>query len=90
MTMAEQVNGLTTIAFTRIRVTEDSFPIDVPLNDPVYVLWAIGTDNDQTEQRINYHATNRGLSSQLISFPSAVDCPFIGKNNCMLLMTHMF
>ena len=79
MTMAEQVEGETTIAFTRTRITSDSPSIDVALDIPVFFLWATGTQVDLSTQNIFYHGSNRGVSSQMILLPSATECPFSGK-----------
>ena len=78
MTMAEQVNGWTTISFTRARTTNDSAPIDVSLANAVFLLWATGTElsfNATQANSINYHGTtSRGDSGQMI----AINCT--GKN----------
>ena len=89
MTMAELNNGRTTIAFTRSRVTDEAVPIDIPLNEPVYLLWATGTTNDQDGQTINYHGASRGASDGRIRLPSAVECPIIGKNKSPLFVVHI-
>ena len=78
MTMAEEVNGRTTISFTRARVTHDSSPIDVALDHPVFFLWATGPVTDFSRQSIGIHI-RRGISSQMIELPSAAKCPSRGK-----------
>ena len=82
MTMIEEVGGQTTMSFTRARVTGDSAN-DLDLDVPTRLLWATGTVANINLQTINYHGdanTNRRGVSDEITFPSAADCPVIGKN----------
>ena len=86
VTFAEEINGRTTIAFTRARVTGDSAPIDVSLDGAVYFLWATGNENNFNGSRadsISFHSS-AGVSSSTIQLPSAVLCPAIGKRNYLL------
>ena len=86
MTFAEEIDGRTTIAFTRARVTNDLAPVDVSLDAGRYFLWATGSEenfNAEDPSSINQHGFNsRGVSSDLIPLPSAAECPAIGKSNC--------
>ena len=88
MTMAQQVNGWTTISFTRPRVTRDSAPVDVSLDNPVFFLWATGPERNfdaNSAGSIGQH-TSRGSSSEMMRFPSADQCP--GKSIVLLSCAH--
>lgn len=68
--------------FTRARDTGDSGD-DLTLDETTRLLWATGTVNDINQQTINYHgdaSTNRRGVSGEISFPTAAECPVVGKN----------
>ena len=80
VTLLEQVEGQTTMAFTRARVTGDPSPVDVPLDHPVHILWAYGSADlvHFETQSIFYHGINRGSTYDKISLPSAEQCPFHG------------
>ena len=67
------MNGVTTVAFRRERVTSD--PDDVSLDQCVYFLYAWGGAFNVTTQVIMYHGGNRGASSTVICLPSASVCP---------------
>ena len=87
MTMAEQVNGQTTISFTRPRVTGDSAPTDLSLDGAVYFLWATGNEINYFANQagsIAYHQASRGASNQMIQLPSAAECPPVGKRIILL------
>ena len=72
-TSAVLMNGVTTVAFRRERVTGD--PDDVPLDQCLYFLYAWGGAFDVTTQVIMYHGGNREASSTMICLPSAIVCP---------------
>ena len=83
--MAQEVDGVTTMYFTRARITNDGAPVDIALNNSVYFLWATGSVNNIAAQTINYHGAggginNRGVFSERILLPSAEACPAVGKN----------
>ena len=81
-TTVERVDGRAMISFTRARVTSEVAPIDIALDHPVYLLWAIGNNLNFDPLNIAYHGTvNRGVSFQMIEFPSAAECPPIGKDD---------
>lgn len=79
--VAEEVNGITSISFTRNRSGTDAAPIDISLDKCVYLLWATGPqlslDGDDANS-IAYHGSsdenNRGISDQTICFPQAAQC----------------
>ena len=82
MTMIEEVGGRTTMYFTRARDTGDSEQ-DLTLDETTRLLWATGDVNDINQQTINYHgnaASNRRGVSGEITFPTAAECPVVGKN----------
>ena len=79
MTMAEEVNGWTTVSFTRARTTGDPSPTDVSLENAVFLLWASGDEqnfNADQPESIIYHGSNRGVSDQEISICA-------GENKCL-------
>ena len=67
------MNGVTTVAFRRERVTGD--PDDVPLDQCLYFLYAWGGTFNVNTQVITYHGGNREASSTVICLPSASVCP---------------
>ena len=82
MTRAEHIDGRTIIYFTRARITSDPSPVDIALDHPVYMLWAVGPITSFNPPVIGMHGgTDRGSSMERVEFPSAAECPFIGKNH---------
>ena len=85
MTFAEEIDGRTTIAFTRPRVTSESEPVDVSLDSPIYILWATGPENNfnslDPNSISNHGSSRRGVSSRQRLLPFAADCPSSGKRN---------
>ena len=71
-TSAIHENGVTTVTFTRERVTGDSD--DVALDQCVYFLYAWGGKFDVNAQEIQRH-TYRDPSSDVICLPSSIVCP---------------
>ena len=68
------MNGVTSVAFRRERVTGD--PNDVSLDQCVYFLYAWGGAFNVSTQEIMYHGpTSREASSTVICLPSASVCP---------------
>ena len=66
-------NGVTTLQFTRLRVTGDSQ--DLPLDSPFYFLFAWNGPISGVEM-IGYHGfTTRAASSDLTTLPTAQQCP---------------
>ena len=72
-TAAVVENGVTTVFFTRQRVTNDSN--DVSLDQCVYFLYAWGGTADFNTQVIGYHGDNRESSDTMICLPSPSVCP---------------
>ena len=91
---SEQMDRPITFRFTRARVTGDMPPVDVALNDSVYLLWALAPNNNLNPNDPNsivQHDTNtRGVSEQTIRFPSAADCPAIGESPPMHLLSCVY
>ena len=85
-TRAEHFDGRTTIYFTRPRTGRDPSPEDIALDDPVFMLWAFGPLNAFNPLEPDYHGGNRGSSMERIEFPSADECPSIGKNHTVIFM----
>ena len=65
-------NGVTSVIFSRERVTNDSN--DVPLDQCVYFLYAWGGTVDVNTQVIQQHMY-REASRDMICLPSSIDCP---------------
>ena len=65
-------NGVTTVTFTRERVTGDSN--DVRLDQCVYFLYAWGGAFDVNTQVIEYHGSSREASRDVICLPSSIIC----------------
>ena len=84
-TRAEHFDGRTSIYFTRPRTGRDPPPVDIALDHPVYLLWAFGPLDTSNPLLPNYHGfQNRGWS--MVNFPSAAECPSIGKNFAAIFM----
>ena len=84
--IVERVDERGMISFTRARVTSEEPPTDIALNHSIYLLWAIGDNLSFDPLRIAYHGpVNRGASFQRIEFPSAADCPPIGKDEACFM-----
>ena len=68
-----QANGVTTLQFTRLRVTGDNQ--DLPLDSPFFLLFAWNGPVRGVEM-IGYHGfTTRAASSDMITLPTAQQCP---------------
>ena len=68
-----EANGVTTLQFTRLRVTGDSQ--DLPLDSPFFLLFAWNGLISGIEM-IGYHGfTTRAASSEMITLPTAQQCP---------------
>ena len=66
-------DGVTTLQFTRQRVTGDSQ--DLPLDSPFYFLFAWNGPISGVEM-IGYHGfTTRAASTDLVTLPTAQECP---------------
>lgn len=64
--------GVTTLQFTRQRVTGDNQ--DLPLDSPFYLLFAWNGPISGVEM-IGYHGTTRAVSNDLVTLPTAQQCP---------------
>ena len=83
---AFEVDGETTISFTRRRTTNDdpSLAVDVPLDQCIHLLFATGHEKNfdaHDRYSIDYHQpTGRTLRQDTVCFPTATDCPFSSSN----------
>ena len=71
-----QASGVTTLQFTRLRVTGDS--VDLPLDSPFYLLFAWNGPIFGIEM-IGYHGSTRAVSTDTITLPTAQQCPAAGE-----------
>ena len=72
---ASFVNGITTVEFSRNKVTNDSED-DLSLNVCRYLLYAWSGDANINTGVIQFHGTqNQGVSETLLCFPSSSLCP---------------
>ena len=67
-----QANGVTTLQFTRLRVTGDSQ--DLPLDNPFFLLFAWNGPISGV-CRFGYHRNTRAASSDMTTLPTAQQCP---------------
>ncbi len=67
-----QANGVTTLQFTRLRVTGDSQ--DLPLDSPFFLLFAWNGPISGVCM-FGYHRNTRAASSDMITLPTAQQCP---------------
>ena len=75
-------SGVTTVTFTRQRVTSDTN--DVDLDQCVYFLFAWGGSVTYgNPHSIAYHGTNRGALSPMICLPSSSECPIASEWNTL-------
>ena len=83
---ASFVDGITTVEFSRDKVTGDSED-DLSLNVCRYLLYAWSGDANINTGVIQFHGTqNQGVSDTLLCFPSSSLCP----ERCMKLISHQY
>ena len=75
-TAASHTTGVTTIQFTRPRVSSDTN--DISLDVCRFLLYAWSGSANTVTQAIGYHFANRGATGERVCFPSATDCPVPG------------
>ena len=75
-TAASHENGVTTIQFTRPRISSDTN--DVSLDVCRFLLYAWSGSANTVTQAIGYHFANRGATAERVCFPSATECPAPG------------
>ena len=66
-----QAGGVTTLQFTRKRVTGDTN--DLALDSPFYLLFAWNGPVSGVEM-IGYHGATRAVSPQLVTLPTSQQC----------------
>ena len=75
-TAASHANGVTTMQFTRPRISSDTN--DISLDVCRFLLYAWSGSANTVTQAIGYHFANRGATAERVCFPSATDCPASG------------